>query len=193
MSRGQEVKINANDIRVGNVLEHASKLWIVAKTMHVQPGKGGAFMQVEMKEIKSGSKLNERFRAADTVEKVFLEEMEFQFLYRDGDSLNFMNQETFEQIQLSTSLIGDAIAFLSDGMIVKVCVYDGEPISASLPQTVVLEVVEAEPVVKGQTATSSYKPAVLSNGVKIMVPQHIESGASVVVDTSSASYVERAK
>jgi elongation factor P len=187
------MKISANDIRVGNVLEHASKLWIVTKTMHVQPGKGGAFMQVEMKEMKSGSKLNERFRSAETVEKVFLEEMEFQFLYRDGEDLNFMNQETFEQIQLPADLVGDAIAFLSDGMIVKICLYEGEPISVSLPQTVVLEIVEAEPVVKGQTATSSYKPAVLSNGVKIMVPQHIEPGISVVVDTSNASYVERAK
>jgi elongation factor P len=187
------MKISVNDIRVGNVLEHASKLWIVTKTMHVQPGKGGAFMQVEMKEMKSGSKLNERFRSAETVEKVFLEELEFQFLYRDGEDLNFMNQETFEQIQLPADLVGDCIAFLSDGMIVKICMYEGEPISVSLPQTVILEVVEAEPVVKGQTATSSYKPAMLSNGVKIMVPQHIEAGINIVVDTSNASYVERAK
>jgi elongation factor P len=150
-------------------------------------------MQVEMKDVRGGSKLNERFRSAETVEKVFLEEIEFQFLYRDGDDLNFMNQETFEQIQLPADLVGDGTAFLSDGMIVKICMYEGEPISVSLPQTVILEVVEAEPVVKGQTATSSYKPAILSNGVKIMVPQHIESGVNIVVDTSSASYVERAK
>ncbi|MDR0942451.1 MAG: elongation factor P [Holosporales bacterium] len=187
------MKINSNDIRVGNVLEHNSKLWIVTKTMHVQPGKGGAFMQVEMKEMRGGSKLNERFRAADTVEKVFLDEMVFQFLYRDGENLHFMNQETFEQIQLPAELVGDSVAFLSDGMLANVSMYENTPVSISLPATVTLEIVEAEPVVKGQTATSSYKPAVLSNGVKIMVPQHIEAGTMVVVDTSNASYVERAK
>ncbi|MDR0630514.1 MAG: elongation factor P, partial [Holosporales bacterium] len=181
------MKINVNDIRVGNVLEHLSKLWVVTKTMHVQPGKGGAFMQVEMKEMKTGSKLNERFRSADTVEKVFLEEIEFQFLYRDNHSLNFMNQQSFEQIQLPIEFAGESAAFLSEGMIVKICIYEGEPISVALPQTVTLEIVEAEPVVKGQTAASSYKPAVLSNGVKIMVPQHIEAGTMVIVDTSNAS------
>jgi elongation factor P len=187
------MKINVNDIRVGNVLEHNAKLWIVTKTQHVQPGKGGAFMQVEMKELRGGSKLNERFRSADTVDKVFLEEVAFQFLYKDGDSLYFMNQETFDQIQLPADIIGDSIAFLTDGMLVNIHMYDNEPISVSLPQTVVLEIVEAEPVVKGQTAASSYKPATLSNGVKITVPQHIESGTMVVVDTSNASYVEKAK
>lgn len=187
------MKINANDIRVGNVIEHNGKLWIVAKTQHVQPGKGGAFMQVEMKGVLDGSKLNERFRSADTVEKVYLEEFEYQFLYRDGDDLHFMNQETFEQIQLPSDIVGDSIQFLYDGMIVKICSYEGRPLSVALPKTVVLEIVEAEPVVKGQTATSSYKPAVLSNGVKIMVPQHIDSGIKVVVNTDDASYVERAK
>ncbi|MDR1365432.1 MAG: elongation factor P [Holosporales bacterium] len=187
------MKINSNDIRVGNVLERNSKLWMVAKTMHVQPGKGGAFMQVEMKELRGGSKLNERFRAADTVEKVFLDEVPFQFLYRDGNSLCFMNQDTFDQIQLSEDLVGKSAQFLSDGMTVNVCMYENEPISVSLPQTVALEVVEAEPVVKGQTATSSYKPATLSNGVRIMVPPHIETGTMVVVDTADATYVERAK
>lgn len=187
------MKISANEIRVGNVLEHNSKLWIVTKTQHVQPGKGGAFIQAEMKELKGGQKLNERFRSADTVEKVFLEEKAFQFLYRDGEYLHFMDQATFEQVQLPADLVGDSVAFLSDGMIVNICLYENDPISVELPQTVVLEIVEAEPVVKGQTATSSYKPAVLSNGVKVMVPQHIESGTRVVVDTSDGSYVERAK
>ncbi|MBQ7524777.1 MAG: elongation factor P [Alphaproteobacteria bacterium] len=187
------MKISANDIRIGNVLEHNSKLWIVTKTQHVQPGKGGAFMQTEMKELRGGQKLNERFRTADTVEKVFLEEKAFQFLYRDGDDLHFMDQTTYEQIQLPADLVGDAVAFLADGMVVNICLYENSPISVSLPATVTLEIVEAEPVVKGQTATSSYKPAILSNGVKIMVPQHIEPGTMVVVDTSNASYVERAK
>lgn len=187
------MKISANEIRVGNVIEHNSKLWIVTKTQHVQPGKGGAFIQAEMKELKGGQKLNERFRSADTVEKVFLEEKPFQFLYRDGDDLHFMDQQTYDQIQLPADLIGDSIAFLNDGMVVTICLYENDPISVELPQTVTLEIVEAEPVVKGQTATSSYKPAILSNGVKIMVPQHIEAGTMVVVDTSDASYVERAK
>lgn len=187
------MKISANDIRVGNVLEYNSKLWIVTKTQHVQPGKGGAFMQTEMKELRGGSKLNERFRTADTVEKVFLEEKAFQFLYRDGDYLHFMDQVTYDQIQLPADLIGDSVAFLSDGMVVNICLYENDPISVSLPQTVILEIVESEPVVKGQTAASSYKPAILSNGVKIMVPQHIEAGTKVVVDTSDGSYVERAK
>lgn len=187
------MKISANEIRVGNVLEHNSKLWIVTKTQHVQPGKGGAFIQAEMKELRGGQKLNERFRSADTVEKVFLEENAFQFLYRDGDYLHFMDQTTYDQIQLPADLVGDSVAFLADGMVVNICLYENDPISVSLPQTVVLEIVESEPVVKGQTAASSYKPAILSNGVKIMVPQHIEAGTMVVVDTSDASYVERAK
>lgn len=187
------MKINANDIRIGNVIEHLSKLWIVVKTQHVQPGKGGAFMQVEMKGLKDGSKLNERFRSADVVEKVFLEEAAYQFLYSDGELLHFMDQTTFEQIQLPSDLVGESVQFLSEGMVVTICLYEGDPISVSLPATVVLEIVEAEPVVKGQTAASSYKPAILSNGVKVMVPQHIEAGTKVVVNTSDASYVERAK
>ena len=187
------MKISANDIRVGNVLEHNAKLCVVTKTQHVQPGKGGAYMQVEMKGLRDGSKLNERFRSADTVEKVFLEEIEHQFLYRDGDDLFFMNQETFDQIQLKDDAVGESGQFLSDGMLVNICMYEGSPISVTLPATVILEIVEAEPVVKGQTAASSYKPAVLSNGVKIMVPQHVESGTRVVVNTADSSYVERAK
>ncbi|MDR1391248.1 MAG: elongation factor P [Holosporales bacterium] len=187
------MKINANDIRIGNVLEINSKLWIVTRTQHVQPGKGGAFMQTEMKELRGGQKLNERFRSADTVEKVFLEERVFQFLYKDGEDLYFMDQGTYEQIQLSADLVGDSLVFLSDGMLVNICMYENDPISVSLPATVILEIVESEPVVKGQTAASSYKPAVLTNGVKIMVPQHIDTGTMVVVNTSDFSYVERAK
>jgi elongation factor P len=187
------MKINSNDIRVGNVIEHNSKLWIVAKTQHVQPGKGGAFMQVEMKGVLDGSKLNERFRAADVVEKVFLEETVCQFLYKDDDDLHLMNQDTFEQIQLPTSVLGDCIQFLSDDMLVTVCSHEGRPLSVSIPKTVVLTVVESEPVVKGQTATSSYKPAILSNGTKVMVPQHIDPGARIIVNTDDATYVERAK
>ena len=187
------MKISANDIRVGDVLEYNDKLWVVLKVQHVKPGKGGAFAQTEMKALKDGLRLNERFRTVDTVEKVFLEEVSFQYLYKDGNDLYFMNQSTFEQIQLPLDLVGDSAPFLEDGMIVKVCLYENTPISVQLPQSVVLEIVEAEPVVKGQTATSSYKPAVLSNGVRIMVPQHIGVGTRVVVNTSDGSYVERAK
>ncbi|GHT89536.1 elongation factor P [Alphaproteobacteria bacterium] len=187
------MKIGGNDIKVGNVLEHMSKLWVVLKTQHVQPGKGGAFMQVEMKGLKDGSKLNERFRSADTVEKVSLEEIPYQFLYQEDNQFHFMNQRTFEQIQLTADLIGENSRFLSDGMIVNVCMYENSPISVSLPSTVILEIVEVEPFIKGQTATSSYKPAVLSNGVKTTVPQHIDIGTKIVVNTADATYVERAK
>ena len=187
------MKISANEIRIGNVLEHNNKLWIVTKTQHVQPGKGGAYIQTEMKELRGGSKLNERFRSAEAVEKVYLEEKPFQFLYKDGEFLHFMDQATYDQIKMPEDLVGNSSAFLADGMVVTICLYENEPISVTLPQTVILEIVESEPVVKGQTATSSYKPAVLSNGVKVMVPQHIETGTRVVVDTTEGSYVERAK
>lgn len=187
------MKISANDIRIGDVLECNDKLWVVLKVQNVKPGKGGAFAQVEMKALKDGQRLNERFRTVDTVEKVFLEELDFQFLYREGNELYFMDQLTFNQIQLPVDMVGDSASFLEDGMVVRVCMYESTPISVKLPQSVILEIVEADPVVKGQTATSSYKPAVLSNGVKIMVPQHIEAGTKVVVNTADGSYVEKAK
>jgi elongation factor P len=187
------MRVNANDIRVGNVVEHNSKLWIVLKTQHVQPGKGGAFIQAEMKGILDGTKLNERFRSSEAIERVYLDEAEYQFLYREGDELHFMDQATFEQIQLPAGVVGEGAQFLDSGMLVTICSYNGAPITVSLPKTVTLEIVEAEPVVKGQTAASSYKPAILSNGVKIMVPQHIEAGIKIVINTEDASYVERAK
>ena len=187
------MKISVNEIRIGSVIEYNGKLWVIVKIQHVKPGKGGAFAQMELKSLKDGQKLNERFRTEDKLEKVYLEELDFQYLYRDDNDLYLMNQTTFEQIQLPADLVGDSVAFLEEGMIVKVCLYENTPISVTLPQSVILEIVEAEPVVKGQTATSSYKPATLSNGVKIMVPQHIEAGTKVVVNTSDGSYVEKAK
>lgn len=186
------MKISANEIKVGNVLEYNGKLCVVIKTQHVQPGKGGAYVQVELKTLE-GNKLTNRFRSSETVEKVFLEESSGQFLYSEGNHLVFMNQDTFEQIEVDKDVLGDAIAFLQDGMVVRLCTYNGRTISVSLPQTVVLEVVTAEPVVKGQTATSSYKPAILENEVKVMVPQHIEVGTKIVINTSDFSYVEKAK
>ncbi len=187
------MKIQGVEIRPGNILEHNSRLWVVTKTQHTQPGKGGAYMQVEMKDIKTGTKTNERFRSSETVEKVFLDQRDYQFLYVDGDQLVFMDNESFEQITMSTELLGDSLPFLVENMNVKIDTYEGTPVGIQLPLTVVLEIVEADAVVKGQTASSSYKPAVLSNGVKTLVPPFIESGTMVVVNTADGSYVERAK
>ncbi|MDR1475676.1 MAG: elongation factor P [Holosporales bacterium] len=187
------MKIDGNAVRIGMLLEHKSRLWSVVKAQHVKPGKGGAYMQVELKDIKSGSKLNERFRAGESVERIHLDENEFQFLYKDGVNFIFMNNGNFEQISLSEDQVGPSAAYLKENMNVLISFYEGEVISVALPDTVVMEVVETEPVVKGQTAASSYKPAVLDNGVRIMVPPHIEIGTKVVVNTNDDSYVERAK
>ena len=187
------MKIDGVSIRVGNVLEYNGKLWAVMRTQHTQPGKGGAYMQVEMKDVRAGTKTNVRFRSDEKVERVRLDQIDFQFLYKEGDSLIFMHPETFDQISLEADIIGESAAFLQDGMIVKVESYEGEPITVSLPEHVTLTVVEADPVVKGQTAASSYKPAILDNGVRVMVPPFIETGNAIVVNTSEFSYVERAK
>jgi elongation factor P len=187
------MKINGNAIRPGNVIEHEGRLWRAVKIMHTQPGKGGAYLQVELKDIRSGTKLNERFRSSETVERVRLDEKTYQFLFADGDQYTFMDQETYEQITLPEEMIGEPHVFLQDGMLVSVQSYEGSPISVELPETVVMQIVEADPVVKGQTAASSYKPAKLTNGVRVMVPPHIASGTRIVVNTADASYVERAK
>lgn len=187
------MKISGNAVRVGNVLDYQGKLWVVTKTQHVQPGKGGAYMQVEMKAILEGTKTNERFRSAETVERVYLEELPYQFLYEEGDQVVFMDQATYEQVTISKDTIGDACVFLQEGMVVNLSQYEGRLISVHLPETVTLRVAEADPVVKGQTASSSYKPAVLENGLKIMVPPHIGADMRVVVNTSDGTYVERAK
>jgi elongation factor P len=187
------MKINGNAIKPGNIIEHQGKLWRAVKTMHTQPGKGGAYLQVELKDIRTGTKLNERFRSSETVERVRLDEHEYQFLFSDGDDYTFMEQETFEQITLNAELIGEPAVFLQEGMVVTVSSYEGDPISVSLPETVIMQLVEADAVVKGQTASSSYKPGKLENGVRVMIPPHIESGTRIVVNTADATYVERAK
>lgn len=189
------MKIDGVSIRIGNVLQHkGDRLWVVTKTQHTQPGKGGAYMQVEMKDIRDGTKLNERFRSDEKVERVRLDQQEYQYLYSDEDLLHFMDQNTYEQISLNTSVMEEQQrAFLQDGMVVEIESYEGDPISVSLPAHVTCEIVEADAVVKGQTASSSYKPAVLDNGVKIMVPPFITSGTRVVVHTETGEYVERAK
>ena len=186
-------KISGVDIRPGNILEYEKGIWKVAKTQHTQPGKGGAFMQVEMKNLIDGRKTNVRFRSADTVERVRLDTKDFQFLYAEGDDLVFMDTETYDQITLPKDLLGGADAFLQDGMTVLLEMYDERPISVQLPEQVEATIVEADAVVKGQTASSSYKPAVLSNGVKTSVPPFIASGTRIVVKTEDGSYVERAK
>lgn len=188
------MKIDGNEIRPGNVIEHQNRLWRAVKTQHVKPGKGGAFLQVELKDIRDGTKLNERFRSAETVERVRLEQKEYQFLFADGDSYTFMDQENYEQVTLNGDvLVEDQARFLQDGMLVQIESYEEESLGVALPERVTLQIVEADPVVKGQTATSSYKPALLENGVRIQVPPHIESGTAVVVLTADATYVERAR
>ncbi len=159
----------------------------------VQPGKGGAFAQVEMRDLKTGTKLNERYRTQETVERVRLDEKEMQFLYLEGDQATFMDNESYEQLTVDREMIGEPADFLHEGMICTLQLYEGTPMSVTLPQSVVMEVVEADPVVKGQTASSSYKPGKLANGRRIMIPPHIEAGTRVVVNTSEGTYMERAK
>ena len=187
------MKRNGNAIKPGNVIQHNGRLWTAVKVSHVKPGKGGAFAQIELRDIRDGTKLNERFRSSETVERVILDENECTFLYADNEQLVFMNAETFEQISIIADMVGERAAFLQDGMVINMSSHEGDPISIDLPDTVVMEVVEADAVVKGQTASSSYKPAVLENGVRVMVPPHIESGTRIVVRPEDTSYVERAK
>ncbi len=185
-------KINGNEIRPGNVLEHDGGLWAAVKVSHVKPGKGGAFAQVELKNLRDGRKLNERFRSEDKVEQVRLDQKDHQFLYETDGRLVFMDSETYEQIELDAELLGDRRPFLQDGMTATVEYYGDEALSMSLPQKVVCKVVETEPVVKGQTAANSYKPAILDNGVRIMVPPFIAQDEDIIVNTELFEYSERA-
>jgi elongation factor P len=186
------MKINGNSIRPGNIIEHQGRLWRAVKTQHTQPGKGGAYMQVEMKNLIDGRKTNVRFRSAETVERVRLDTKDYQYLYHDGDMLVFMDKDTYDQVSLPEDLIGEPAAFMQDGMDVVMELYNERPISVQLPDQVEATIVEADAVVKGQTASSSYKPAVLDNGVRVMVPPHITSGTRIVVDVYNREYVRRA-
>ena len=186
------MKINGNEIKPGQVIEHNGGLWVAVKTNAVKPGKGGAFNQVELKNLIDGTKLNERFRASETIERVRLEQKDYQFLYAQDEALVFMDTETYEQLELQTDFVGERAAFLQDGMTVTVELHEERPIGISLPGQVTLEIAEADPVVKGQTAASSYKPAVLENGVRVMVPPFITAGERIIVDTSDVTYVRRA-
>ena len=183
----------AGSIRIGWVIEYKGKPWTITKAMHIKPGKGGAFMQVEMKAVEEGTKTNERFRTEDTVEKLMVEEKDCQFLFEDGTGLTFMDSETFDQFSMPADILGDSRPFMTDGMQVIISFIDGKPISVELPQQVVCEVVETEPVVNGQTVASSYIAAYVVNGVRTSVPPFIGVGDKIVVGTAEANYVERAK
>jgi elongation factor P len=185
-------KIYGNEVRPGNIIEHEGGLWVVVKTAHVKPGKGGAFAQVELKNVRDGRKLNERFRSADKVERVRLDQKDQQFLYEQDGMLVFMDSDTFEQIEIPADILGDRRPFLQDGVTVKVEYYEAEALSVDLPDRVICTVTETEPAVKGQTAANSFKPAVLDNGVRIMVPPFVGEGEAVVVSTETMEYVERA-
>ncbi len=187
------MKIDGNAVRPGMVIEHKGRLLVATRIQHTQPGKGGAYLQVELKDIRDGTKINERFRSSETVERVRLFDKTYQFLYVDSGLYTFMDMETYEQITLDSNMIGDQAQFMQDGMMVTVQSHEDQPIGVSLPETVVLTVTETEAVVKGQTASSSFKPATLDNGVRVMVPPHITAGTKVVINTEDASYRERAK
>ena len=187
------MKQQANLIRAGQVLEHEGNRWTVLKQQIITPGKGGAFIQVEMRNLRTGNKTNERWRTADTVERLQTEQKVYTYSYTDGDNLVLMDPESFEQAMIPADILGEKVAFLQDNMEVEVDLVEGDPVAINLPVSVVLRIVEADPVTKGQTATSSYKPAKLENGLKCMVPPFIESGERIVVRTDDITYVERFK
>ncbi|MCF1504154.1 MULTISPECIES: elongation factor P [unclassified Afifella] len=187
------MKISGNDIRPGNVIEYDGTLWVAVKTNKVKPGKGPAYNQVELKNLIDGRKLNNRFGSDEKVERVRIETKDFQFLYKDGDVLVFMDSESYEQINLAEEFVGERAAFLQDGMTVTLEMHEERPIGIALPDQVVLAITETEPTIKGQTAASSYKPAMLENGVRVMVPPFITAGERIVVDTNEIAYVKRAE
>jgi elongation factor P len=185
------MKINGNEIRPGMMIEYQNSLWVAVKTMAVKPGKGPAYNQVELKNIIDGRKLNNRFASDEKVENARVERKDFQFLYKQDNNLVFMDTDTYEQIELNTEFVGDRAAFLQDGMKVTLEMYEDRPVGIKLPDNVVLTIVEADAVVKGQTASSSYKPAKLENGLRILVPPFIAVGEKVVVDTNETTYIRR--
>ena len=187
------MKINGNSVKPGMIVEHKNDLWVVTKSQSVKPGKGGAFNQVEMKSLKNGSKLNERFRASEEVERVRVDEEKFQYLYQQEDKLIFMNLTDYEQMELDVEFIGNKIDLLRENDEVILEMYDEKPIGIQLPNTLIFEVSETEAVVKGQTAASSNKPAVLENGLRVMVPPFIEQGEKVIINTEDLTYLKRAE
>ena len=187
------MKVNGNNLKSGMIINHKGGVWKVITTQSVKPGKGGAFAQVEMKNLKDSSKLNERFRSSEVLERLYVENKSFQYSYNDGDTYHFMDINTYEQISLDKNIISELDMFLQDNMIVTIEFIENHPVSIKLPEHITEEVTDTEAVIKGQTAASSFKPAILSNGYKIMVPPHIENGTRIVISTTNFSYVEKAK
>ena len=185
------MKINATEIRVGMILEHKDDLWEVLKTQHVKPGKGGAFAQVEMKSLNKNTKLNERFRSSETVEKASVEETKFNYLYEDEHNYFFMNPKTFDQIEVKKEIVGDKGKLLTENLEVSLSFYNDNPISIDLPKQVNCKIELTDVALKGQTVSSSYKPAVLDNGLNIQVPPFIEAGDEIVIDTRNLEYIKK--
>ena len=187
------MKILGNEIKPGMIIEHKDDLWSVLKCQHVKPGKGGAFNQVELKSVKKGTKLNERFRSSDTVERAILDDRKFNFLYEDENNCHFMDQTNFEQIQINKVLLGEKSKLLKENMEVNVQFHDEEALSVDLPSNIELKIKNKYAAIKGQTASSSYKPATLENGIKIMVPPVINSDEKIVLDTRTLEYIKKVK
>ena len=187
------MKVIASSVRKGNILEHEGQLYTVLTAESFFPGKGTPTTQVEMRRLSDGVKTVQRYKTTEQVERAYVEDRDHSYLYQDGEQYVFMNPETFDQVSVPADVVGDYAPYLQEGMVVKLSLFEGNPVSIELPQKMVLEVTETEPTMKGQTASSSYKPAILSNGVRSMVPAHIVPGTRIVVMTADGSYVERAK
>ena len=187
------MKVIASSIRKGNIIEQDGKLYVVLSAENIHPGKGTPVSQIEMRRISDGTKVSERYKTTDQVERAHVEDLEYSYLYQDGEGFHFMNQENYEQIQVPADVVGDYAPYLQEGMVVSLALHEGVAVSMEIPQKVTLEITDTEPAMKGQTASGSFKPAMLSNGVRTMVPTHIVVGTRVVVNTADGSYVERAK
>lgn len=187
------MKVNANTLRQGMVIDIEGRLYAIMKADNIQPGKGTPVTQLEMRRLSDGVKVVERYRTTESVERAFIDEGEFQYLFQDGDFYTFMNVENYEQVNVPADVIGDAVSFLQESMKVTMRLHEGTPVSVELPKSVILTVMETEPVTKGQTASSSYKPAKMDNGARVMVPPHIGPGVRIVVNTADGSYIERAR
>jgi elongation factor P len=188
------MKVQVNSIRAGNVIEYNNKLWVASKVQHITPGKGGAFVAIEAKALREGNKLQERFRSGEMIEQAHIDERECTFLFKDDNGYTFMDKENYEQLTVGSDILDpDQARWLQDGMEVQVSLHEGSAVGVTLPKSVVLEVIEADAVVRGQTASSSYKPAVVTGGIKVMVPPHVAVGTKLVISTEDGSYMERAK
>ena len=185
------MKISSNEIRVGMLIEHKDDLWQVLKTQHVKPGKGGAFAQIEMKSVSKNTKLNERFRSSDYVEKASLDEIKFNFLYEDETDYYFINQKSFEQINIKKNIVGEKGKMLTENLQVNINFYNDRPLTVELPNQVTCKILTTDVALKGQTVSSSYKPATLDNGINIQVPPFIETGDIIIVDTRNVEYIKK--